>query len=83
MQEDALIAFDATEEIFIPADEGGYGRETDWWSLGVTIYELVFGVAPFFAKDIRGTYDRIINHQVRVKISNILTFHSDLLTEIP
>jgi serine/threonine protein kinase len=72
MQEDALVAFDATEEIFIPDDEGGYGRETDWWSLGVTIYELVYGVAPFFAKDIRGTYDRIINHQVRVKLSDIL-----------
>lgn len=68
MQEDALVAFDATEEIFIPDDEGGYGRETDWWSLGVTIYELVYGVAPFFAKDIRGTYDRIINHQVRMKL---------------
>ena len=55
MQEDALVAFGATEEIFIPADEGGYGIETDWWSLGVTIYEFMYGVAPFFAKDIRGT----------------------------
>jgi len=83
MQEDALVAFDAAEEIFIPADEGGYGRETDWWSLGVTIYELVYGVAPFFAKDIRATYDRIIHHQVRVKIWDILILHSDLLTEFP
>ena len=83
MQEDALVAFDATEEIFIPGDEGGYGRETDWWSLGVTVYELVYGVAPFFAKDIRGTYDRITNHQVRVNFSDILAFHSDLFTEIP
>ena len=83
MQEDALVAFDATEEIFIPDDEGGYGRETDWWSLGVTIYELLYGVAPFFAKDIRGTYDRIINHQVRIKSSDKVVSHPNLFTEIP
>jgi serine/threonine protein kinase len=82
MQEDALVAFDATEEIFIPDDEGGYGRETDWWSLGVTIYELVYGVAPFFAKDIRATYDRIINHQVWITASDIMILCPDLFAEI-
>lgn len=64
MQEEALVAFDDVEEIFIAEGEGGYGWETDWWSLGVTVYELAFGVAPFFAKDIRGTYERILNHHV-------------------
>ena len=83
MQEDALVAFDATEEIFIPGDEGGYGRETDWWSLGVMVYELVYGVTPFFAKDIRRTYDRITNHQVRINFSDIVIFHTDLFAEIP
>lgn len=42
----------------------GYGRETDWWSLGAMLYEMAFGVAPFFAKDIRQTYLRIIDHEV-------------------
>jgi len=60
MQEDALVALDDQEEIFVPRGQGGYGRETDWWSLGATVYELVYGVAPFFAKDIRGTYDLIV-----------------------
>lgn len=67
MQEEALIAFDTSNEIFIGDHEGGYGRETDWWSLGVTVFELVWGVAPFFAKDIRGTYERILNHQVSIQ----------------
>jgi serine/threonine protein kinase len=71
MQEEALVALDCDQEIFVSKGEGGYGRETDWWSLGATIYELVFGVAPFFAKDIRGTYDLIINHEVRKDISRI------------
>ena len=44
----------------------GYGRETDWWSLGAMLYELAFGVAPFFANDIRTTYARIMNHEVRL-----------------
>lgn len=46
----------------------GYGREADWWSLGAMLYELAFGVAPFFASDIRQTYARIMNHEVRCLI---------------
>lgn len=42
----------------------GYGRETDWWSLGAMLYEMAYGVAPFFADDIRQTYLRIMDHEV-------------------
>lgn len=48
--------------------EGGYGKEVDWWSLGAMIYEMAYGVAPFFANDIRQTYARIIAHEVRKRI---------------
>jgi serine/threonine protein kinase len=44
---------------------GGYGRETDWWSLGAMLYEMAYGIAPFFANDIRQTYLRIMDHDVR------------------
>ena len=48
------------------AEDGtdAYGLETDWWSLGAMIYELAYGVAPFFANDIRQTYLKISNHEV-------------------
>ena len=41
-----------------------YGRETDWWSLGAMVYEMTYGIAPFFARDIATTYYRITAHEV-------------------
>lgn len=48
---------------------GGYGRETDWWSLGAMLFEMSSGAAPFFATDIRQTYLKIMNHYVRTPLS--------------
>jgi len=64
--------------------EGGYGVETDWWSTGAMIYEMAYGVAPFFARDIRSTYLKIIDFrtsltfQMNVSVSTEL---QDFLTQ--
>jgi serine/threonine protein kinase len=39
---------------------------TDWWAVGVVLYEGLFGEAPFYAEAVADTYDNILNHAVRL-----------------
>ncbi|EGN94477.1 hypothetical protein SERLA73DRAFT_188401 [Serpula lacrymans var. lacrymans S7.3] len=75
--EEALVALEMTdgngEPLTQRGDETeGYGVETDWWSLGAMLYEMAYGVAPFFAKDIRTTYLRIIDHKTSLRFNQAI-----------
>lgn len=74
--EEALVALEMEDDpdlnpSFSDYEPGGYGRETDWWSLGAMLYEMAYGVAPFFANDIRTTYQKIMDYPVRLTHTHV------------
>lgn len=47
-------------EVFMQNQEG-YGKECDWWSLGVIMYECLVGYPPFATNDPSKTARKVVN----------------------
>lgn len=50
----------------VDAQSGGkpYGKEVDWWAVGVVMYELLVGEPPFFAESAMGIIRLLRDHEV-------------------
>ncbi|KAF9895859.1 serine/threonine protein kinase, AGC, partial [Lobosporangium transversale] len=60
-------SFVGTEEYIAPEVINGTGHTSavDWWTLGILIYEMLYGVTPFKGKDRSATFKSILNTEVQ------------------
>ncbi|KAF9317879.1 serine/threonine protein kinase, AGC [Podila horticola] len=60
-------SFVGTEEYIAPEVIKGTGHTSsvDWWTLGILIYEMLYGVTPFKGKDRNATFQSILNTDVQ------------------
>jgi len=47
----------------------GHGLSVDWWAMGILIYEMLVGYAPFFDENPLGIYQKILS--ARIPLSSI------------
>ena len=56
---------------------GVYGRECDWWSVGVFLYEMLCGESPFCAEGLDGTYAKILDFERSLKFPDDAPINAD------
>ena len=42
-----------------------YGFPVDWWCLGSVLYEMLIGLPPFFCKNTKEMYDKILHEKLK------------------
>lgn len=64
-------------EVLQSHGKGVYGRECDWWSVGIFVYEMLVGETPFYADSLLGTYNKIMYHENNLSFPPEVEISSD------
>lgn len=70
-------SFVGTEEYIAPEVIRGKGHTSavDWWTLGIFIYEMLFGTTPFKGRDRKKTFGNILKKDVKFPVAQVVSSH--------
>ncbi|CAB4255435.1 similar to Saccharomyces cerevisiae YCR091W KIN82 Putative serine/threonine protein kinase implicated in the regulation of phospholipid asymmetry through the activation of phospholipid translocases (flippases) Lem3p-Dnf1p/Dnf2p [Maudiozyma barnettii] len=78
-------SFVGTEEYIAPEVIRGNGHTAavDWWTLGILIYEMLFGMTPFKGADTNKTFSNILKNDITFPNNNDISRHcKDLIKKL-
>lgn len=70
-------SFVGTEEYIAPEVIRGKGHTSavDWWTLGILVYEMLYGTTPFKGRDRKATFSNVLKKDVRFIDTKSISSH--------
>lgn len=65
--DDQMRTFVGTRPYLAPeiVENKKYDRTVDWWAMGILLFEMMFGRLPFYDRNPRVLFDKIVNEEVK------------------